>query len=364
MDIFGLLKKINMMDNNKEKQIKICTLYSYLNFLVNSNQITKKEATEVLKLINEPEVFLKGLTKVEIQNVNSILDSIDELNFLYKNILLYANNYHLFRIDIPDVNIQNLLSHAFDFLKYFDIDAYDLYQKLYQNNLIVECNINDFGGTCQKIDGEKSGIILRYNTASFYKIVTLIHEIGHAYYHYLDKTTPNLNRTKLTNEVMSRIFEQLFLLYLKENYLIDNNSINLYERFFHVQQIGLLNASHIINELLLNNIISPQFHIEEIEADLSKEDFKKLSIQNKPILEFQKFVKFESNYYAYAYLFSNIIRERFRINQSETKKLIKDIPYLSRIYTANEFINLFDKQEYLNSTKKNINRVLKKNYYK
>ena len=48
IDIVGLIKKINMMDDNKERAIKISTLYSYISFLHASKQISDEE---FLKLV-------------------------------------------------------------------------------------------------------------------------------------------------------------------------------------------------------------------------------------------------------------------------------------------------------------------------
>ena len=363
INISGLIKKINMMPNSKEKAIKICLLYSYINFLIDSRQLSMDDANTILKNINEMEVFIKHYVKDERTQVNSILDSTELLNFLYEDILKYANNYPLFNTFVPKVNIQNLMNYAKDFLNYIDPKALDLFNKLIAEELIVETIITDYGGKCHKLNGEVSGIIIRYDTMPFYKIFTLIHEMGHAYYHYLNKSTPNLIRTNIANECMPRIFEQLFLLYLKDNYLIDENSINQYERFFTIHQLNITNSVYIINKLLINDFINPNFHIENIKSVLSFKDYYDLSIIKPKNNDFQQYLSFNNNYYSYAYLLSSIVRENFIQDPVETKKFIKEIPFYAK-NNSYDFINLFDKNDYLNATKKNISRVLSKTHYK
>ena len=364
INIPGLIKKINMMPNSKEKALEICLLYSYINFLSDSKQITKEKTRELLLQINEVEVFIKHYATDDKMHVFSLLNSTSILNFLYKDILTYANNYSLFNVPIPMVNISNLTSYAINFLNSIDPELVKLFKKLMDNDFIVECDINNFGGKCHKLTGDLSGIIIRYDTSSFYKIMTVVHEMGHAYYNYLNKCSPNLIRTNIANECIPRIFEQLFLVYLKENHLMNENDISKYERFFTVHQLNITNSVYIVNKLLLDKEINYDFYIDNIKANLLYQDYYDLSIIKPKTNEFQTYIAFNNNYYSYAYLLSMIIRENYLEDKKETIKLIKDIPYLARDMDSFEFINMFDKNDYLSATKKNISRVLSKTYYK
>lgn len=364
INIHGLISKINLMPDSKERALNICTLYSYINFLVDSKQISNEEVREILEQINDVDIFLKHYVGDEKKEIGSLLDSIYILNPIYKDILTYANNYPLFSINIPKTNLTNLIKYAQEFLNHIDPNLLSLFNKLLDNELIVESNVDDYGGKCHKINGDISGIIIRYDTINFYKAITVVHEMGHAYYHYLNKTMPNLIRSNIANESIPRIFEQLFLVYLRDNYLIDDNSLDMYERFFMLHQLHLTNSVYIINKLLIDNVINDDFHIENINANMSYNDYYDLSIIKPKNNEFQKFISFVNNYYSYAFILSLIIRENYINNKEETIKFIKEIPTLAIDMDALEFINLFEKNDYLNATKKNISRVLSKTHYK
>ena len=231
---------------------------------------------------------------------------------------------------------------------------------------MINCrpDLNEYGGRCHKFDGDTSGIVLQHYTVNFYKTLAFVHEMGHAYYHYLTMAYPNLTRSKITSEVMPRIFEQLFLVFLKENHLIDENSIEKYERFFIIHQLNLTNSTYILNKLLMSGIINSDFHVENITANLSNKDYYRLSIIKPKTDDFKKYISFTTNYYSYAFLLSMIMRENYVEDHEETIKLIKKLPLLSENMDNIEFINMFNKTDYLNTTKKNISRVLSKTHYK
>ena len=364
ININGLINKVNLMPNNKDKAMKTCLIYSYINFLVDSNQLEKSKVKKILEQINDIDIFFKHYITDEKKEINSILNSIYYLNPIYKDILNYANNYPLFNIDLPNANIENLIKYAKDFLNYIDPNLIKLFNRLIDNQLIVETSVDDYGGKCHKLNGNVSGIIIRYDTLNFYKVLTVVHEMGHAYYHYLNKCFPNLIRSNIANECIPRIFEQLFLIYLKENYLIDENSLNKYERYFMLHQINITNAVYIVNKLLMDNIINDDFNIDNIKTKMSFNDFYNLSIIKPKNNDFQKYLLFTNNYYSYAFILSSIIRENYLQNKDDTIKFIKEIPSLSIDFDALEFIDLFSKNDYLNATKKNISRVLSKTHYK
>ena len=364
INIEGLIKKVNLMPDSKEKAMNICTIYSYMNFLIDSRQIEKEKAQEILEQINDVEIFLKHYVVDEKKKISSLIDSVYILNPIYKDILNYANNYSLFNINIPNVNIKNLIEYAQDFLYSIDPNLISLFNKLIDNELIVETTLDEFGGKCHKINGEYSGIIIEFNTRNFYKAVTLVHEMGHAYYHYLNKSNPTLVRSNIANESMPRIFEQLFLLYLRENYLLDKNSLDQYERFFMLHQLHMTNSVYIFNKLLINEEIPVDFHVENMKALLSFQEYYDLSIIKQKDSDFQKYMSFMYNYYSYALILSMIIRENYIEDKDETIKLIKELPNLAIDMDAMEFIDQFDKNDYLNATKKNISRILSKTHYK
>ena len=188
--------------------------------------------------------------------------------------------------------------------------------------------------------------------------------MGHAYYHYLGRGNPNLIRSNIANECMSRIMEFLFIDYLRDNYLIDKNALDKYERFFTMHNLLITNSVYIINKLLLNDLVETDFHIENIQARLNPDDFDNLSIIHPKNISHQEYLAYSYNYYSYAYLLSMVIKERMKTDEKETRKFIKRLPILAKELDASEFIDLFSKDEYINMTNKNTSRILSKTYYK
>ena len=215
-----------------------------------------------------------------------------------------------------------------------------------------------------KLDGDTSAIIIRFDTIPFYKIFAIVHELGHAYFHYLGRGVPTLMRSNLANESMPRIFEHLFLEYLRNNYLIDHNTLDLYERFLFMHELSITNSVYIVNKLLIEQKIPADFHLENIKIKLDPNDYNKLSIINPKYDKEQEYLGFTYNYYAYAFLLALVMKERFSKDELEARKFIKNFPAYARELESTELINLFDKSEYINSTNKNISRVFSKTIYK
>ena len=364
IDYNGLIKKINMMTGSKDKAMLINIVYTYLIYLMESNQMKKSEIVKILQQINEIGSFLKHHVSDEKKSINPLLESAYVLNPIYKDILTYANKYPLFDVNIPHVNINKLFAYANNFLNYIDPKLSSLLGYLIENELIIATSIDDFGGKCYNLGGNTSGIILNYNTVNFYQGVALVHEMGHAYYNYLSKGNPNLVKNYIGRECIPRILEQLFLIFLREKHLVNNDYIERYERYFMMHQLKLTNSVYIINKLLINGAIKENFHIENIKALLPQETFDAFSIIKQKNNKYQRFMEYTNNYYSYAFLLSMIVRENYLENKDEAINFLKEIPYYSREYNALEFINLFDKNDYLNATKKNISRVLSKTNYK
>ena len=358
MNIDGTIKKINMMKNTQEKRILIKSLYEYLYFLSNSNQISKELFQNYLdQILDFNELFYK-VYKEEAYNLYDYILSLNTLNNLYKGILKYANNYHKFIIEFTSCNFDKLYQGAKDFFKYLGNDVYNLFERLYNNNLIIE-NASLDAGTCYNFNNGTSGIIIHQNIDFISKVITLVHEMGHAYYNYLSNTKPSLNTTTIALECPSLMFEQLFLLYLNENNIIGEKTINNLERSFHYRELLHTNSSYIINKLINNNQLDFNFNMHDINKEINKEEYNKLGIFNKVVTD-NNYINFYDNFYSYGYLFSNIIREKFIKNEKETLKYIKEILSLTKVLNTEEFINLFSKEEYLNQTNKNISRVFKK----
>ncbi len=367
MGIENYIKKINMMKDNQERILNIHIIIHYLEYLLGINQITETEYNNYINQIIDIDEFLEISNQEVLNDIIDLINSTQKLNSLYKPILEYANNFNLFYIKIPNTNFDKIYHTTTDFFKYLGNDVYSLYEYLYNQNLIIEVDRENFGGSCININNYTSGITLQTKGRILWKILSLVHETGHAYHNYLNHTHPSFSTTKITRECLSITFEQLFLTYLRNNYLLDSNILDIYERFFHFQYLQIINASYIINNAFLNGqIIVPNAMIafNNKVYTPSKEKYQEQSILDRANYHYSSHLQFSSNYYSYAYLFSNLIRDLYQKDEKETIKFIKEIPYYERGLSLKEFIELFNKSDYTNQTNKNVCRVLKKNYYK
>ena len=138
-NINGLIKKINMMPKGKEKALKTCFFYTYISFLLESKQINNDEALFYSKQINEPEYFLKQFFQEERLQVNNVLFACEKLTSLYKSILNYANNYNLFTIPLPNINIKKLMYNVRQFFDYLDPEINKLFDLNYH---VVKRNLD------------------------------------------------------------------------------------------------------------------------------------------------------------------------------------------------------------------------------
>ena len=364
MNVDGIIKKINMKPSSIERSIITANLFNYLRFLRDSKQISDKDLVSYVAKINDTHTYSKHYIQAELPRVREILDITGLLNELYINVLNHANRYQLFTPNLPETNIIKLIKYAKEFFKYIDNDFYKLFMTIVDNNRLFESEKLDYGGICFNIGQGQSALVLRYDTYNLYKIFTLVHEMGHAYHNYLTRAKPLLNQTYLSIECISRTFEQLFFIFLRDNHLLDNNSLDTYERIFHMHQLKITNSSYIVNRLLLEKSIPTNFYLNRIKPDLTYEEYQQLSIIKVKCPEYQNFLSYDYNFYSYAFMFSLIMREMFIEDERNAKKFIQNFTSYDKNLSAFELLNLFDKTEYLNATNKNTSRILSKTKYK
>ena len=364
LNIDEMIDKVNLMPNNKERALKICMIYSYMNFLLDSHQIRPDSAEEKLKRIVDVETFLKHFVRDEKKYYGSLLSSIYILNPIYEDILNYANKYPLFKPYIPSVNIDKMVEYLRSFLNHIDPTLLALLDKFIDKQFIVEATLKDMGGRCHKFDGYNSGIVLQFNTNYFYKVVAIVHEMGHAYYHYLNKSMPTLSKSNIANESLPKILEYLFIEYLRINRLMDENSLNQYERFFMTHHLDIMNSVYIVNKLLIDGTIEISGDPAKMKVEMPLETYYNLSIVKIKSEDSKNYMKFDKNYYAFAFMLAMIMRENYVEDPKAAIEVIKELPQLALDTDAIEFIDLYDKTDYLNATKKNLSRVLSTTHYK
>lgn len=205
-------------DINIDKIYQHMQLY-YSSFLVEFQQIQ-------MQMFNENENFL--------QNNRSFFEKmLPKLNVQYQNIYFSYIDY------------DTLVSLLFSFLKSVSIHLYNFYTKMLRdgrilirrknktdNILSIQCNEeNGFFSFISQDDGCYYIYINKFNNIKDLSI--LIHELGHAYYSYLNNysiTTCKKPDVVIKEEIPARTMELLFI-----NFLLDNNYLgfaNILQRTF------------------------------------------------------------------------------------------------------------------------------------
>ena len=294
----------------------------------------------------------------------SLLSSIYFLNPIYEDILNHANNYPIFRPTIPPISLNKMLDYINDFLNQIDPNLLALFNRVLDKRLIAETEISEDGGRCTKLDSNNFAIIIKYNLRDFFKVASLVHEIGHAYYYYLNDSIPTFVRSNIANESVAKILEYLFIEYLRMNHLVDENSLNQYDRFFMTHHLNIMNSVYIVNKLIMDDAIEISGDPFKMKVEIPNEAYYNLSIVKIKTEEVNHYTEFDKNFYAYAFMLAMIMRENYVEDQKETIKIIKELPQLAADTDALEFIDLFDKSAYLNATKSNLSRVLSITRYK
>ena len=272
-------------------------------------------------LINEEEYALieKSIPKTSlnvIENfINDLIDNRVELSKNYQKIIELSNNYE-FDSDYFDFDDKNLEKYLIEFLKY--TNCYKLYRQLKKMGNIFPAlkDESDYCGNCI-YNGKYSYIVYENDDDKLVLYDNLAHEMGHA----LVFNTLDANfdfSLPPEREIISILFEKMFLDFLLENSSIDKEVI---KKHIHLVEEKYLDATKDANKAfeIINN---PKAKYSFVKDELSyKEKYKK------------KNISMYDNYYA----IGNIISDKLLIQHDNDKEyfirqlpnLIKEIRYMS-----------------------------------
>jgi oligoendopeptidase F len=253
-----------------------------------------------------------------------------------------------------NIDLDKILYIGEDFFKSIDINLYNLYQTLLSKELIIEKLKHDSSGNCGYINGHLSGITLDMHIQNLYKVITLVHEMGHAYDNYLNKTQDNLS-FQISIEVTSMTLELLFLYYLSQNNILSTDEIKVCQRKYLTDYLLRMNNAFIYNKFF----IEKKLLIQDSTVDINELSHRRIILNNLSH-KYLQFINENCNYYAVGLMFAAIFLEHYKNDAKGTIKEIKNFSYLSNSLTTKEIINYFDKGDLINSTSSNIKKALKK----
>ena len=359
MDVDKEIKDILKMKHNSSRDNRIYYLYQCLSYLLDSEQIDKETHDVYKKMIGYKPPFIKPST-IDCE------DSLHLLTCLYEDVLNNASKYDLIKTINPHIEIEKYLPYVIEFFKY--MGANEIYNNIINNNLLsLKSDLKNYTlyGSTYNLGNGKSAIIIK-NGNDFRTLITLVHEIGHAYENYLKKDTFTRKYQYIDTECLSTTFEYLFIQFLKDNNLVDENILSIGERNNIIMDIWCMDNAYIYNNYTFNKKIIPNNQDIIIPVEI----FNKLSIIKTGNYSLNKetqtcLLRRYRNYYSYGLLFAMVILERFKEDEHETKKFIQNFPKLLYYDIPNnhfgrDLIKLIPNDEYINTTNNYVDKVLSK----
>lgn len=245
------------------------------------------------------------------------------------------------------------------FFKSLGNDVFDLYCGLKKNNICyLAKNTSDCDGACYGMNNDKFSYININNYGNeLYGYICIVHEMGHAYHYYLTRNHGNAAFLYIDCEVMSLLFEKLFIKFLEEtyDYQLSDNSI-WYD--YHNTLFWILIETLITSSLIDENRINYINHDLDCKTDYN--DFE--------LIAFAENLGYDSNRLpnlsldGYYYIIGNIISDYF-INRmeydfkngfKEACNFIQEASY----YNIDEILDKYVND--LSYTKDNIRKVIEK----
>lgn len=361
MDIEGTIKKINMMNDNKERFRLFCELQQYLYLLPEIKMLSTDDVINISKQINDLKALEEKYDAMQNKVFNDIANNLQYFNKIYRSILVNADKYPLFSMHYPYYNLKRLINYAIEFFKLMGNDVYELYKRLQNKELILEKDQTSYGGLCWNINGHLSSIILYTNSTNLYKIIALVHEMGHAYDNYLNRTHDYKLDVQINSEITSITFEHLFIKFLMNEKLLKEEDAKIIYHNFFTQHIKLMHEAYIYNNLVMNNIIWPGKNFLIIE-EKDKTIIKKYNIMKNNMLSKDiQSIKAVSNEYAIGTLVSFIMMNHYTQNKIDAIKEIKDLSMFSPVSNTEDILNLITKLGSIDIINKNTYKILIKN---
>ena len=279
----GILRmKIKYMKNTKEKALLIKDYYNIVAFLYNAGFISS--INEYDFDTDDDLLYEKFYTKNVDSFIREIMDNKSSLKIIFQALINYYSQYDFSvlryskEIIINPKAMQGVLS---SFFWNISDETLQIYFKMINEQRMIQnlsCHAEGLAINTMNTDFAYAIIANRQEDLEYY--LAIVHEMGHIYMMYKRRFTPNFANIEITSEIVSLLFEKLFLYYLDVNNIVYQKKDQSHE-LHHSNILYFLIMSKIILELMENK------QIEEIDKDLLKiypkipmeKIFQKLSLE-------------------------------------------------------------------------------------
>lgn len=255
--IIGLNKKLPFMPNNIKKLRTISGYEGLLNYLEDVDALNDDFLDKYrLGIDDKPNRLYYYIVKATYNNLVKLYQATPYLSQkISKLIDVYKeNDFCSFEIIRHEkINGDEMLVLFEDFLKFLGDDVFKMYADMSDNANIALCLKPKYDGLSYDTSCvDNSSVILCDQTNFFYFYMFLAHEIGHSYYHLLQKNNNHFEHFNIYSEVTSTLFERMFFERLKKLGL-SKQCINEYIGNKHIYALNNYSASKLICNLINNH---------------------------------------------------------------------------------------------------------------
>ena len=253
-----------------------------------------------------------------------------------------------------------------DFMK--EINQEIILDKLLKTKSIYSPKSNgssNLGYTSYNPETKKVDLFIRNFNYDLRHLHTLIHELGHCYdFNMLDKNCEKYNNyyyISIYNEVISRLFERLFL-----NYLIKNNIMKTAAKY-QLYEFEIINHNFLLQSYLItllddielkkrkDLIVSTNSLKKELKKYIEDEESIISIINDKIDLDIGQTLS-----YTYGDILSLLLFESIKNNKIDGKNMEEFMKYRTNIFNEKQIIEQgYIPKDYLNQYKKEIQLIKK-----
>ena len=355
-----LKKQIEIMPDNYQKTLLVTNYFRLYSFLVDSKKISGDDEEYFLE--TEISDFIKKISKSITNHINDLINNNKRLlNLDLELVRVYFEgnwNKRKIRKTISSKKAEQLLEN---FLKSLGTDVFRLYTELKNNNICnLSTNIIDTDGACYGMIGTKHSYInVKNNDNNLSGYIALSHELGHAYHFYLLRNHGNasISNMNICLEVMSLLFEKLFIKFLESSYDYNDDTSSLWYDYYH---------SHfwILMDLLVTSYLLDKNKIGYIDNSLNCQ----ANCSDTEVYALAESLGYISDVYPdlnlgnYNYLISNIISDYFlksmEFDFSKGFREACNFVQEASLYTIEEILDKYTSD--LSYTKEGIRMAIKK----
>ena len=321
--LLGLKKKILLTSKSALRDALIYNYFALYKFLSEAGIIKFNEED----LIDESDnYFFYTIINLDnnVNELGKLLPNLKEkfselLDFYHERNFYSINNYQDGRIN-SDLNGEILDS----FFKYLGEDIYEIYQRIIlEDKVLISFLTGNLGVTYKTRLDVLSPVIISSKDDNIFFLNTLVHEIGHVYHINLRKNMTDNYSNNMVEEVISMLFEKLFLKFLQDNHLL-NDAADYLKKYNQYASINFFAIGKLICEINDKKEIIVNFDSLLIDHDLSEEEIIERLTKDCGHPMFYEELSFYSLYYAIGDIISSYFFYKILNNKEECMRELRD----------------------------------------